>query len=117
MPLTLHAQTREILPGRSNATLATWAAERGPQIADLPGRALGLRPATREAILFAVQHAALTIDAAGLRRGARPYKLNARRPEATPDTEATRRAADLLGRWFANQGGAGSVLKAFGLRP
>lgn len=117
LPLTLHSPTRDILPGRSNATLATWAAERGPQIADLPERALGLRPATREAILFAIQHAALAIDAAGLRPGVKPFKLSAKRPQATPDTEAARRAAGLLGRWFANQGSAGLVLQAVGLRP
>lgn len=117
LPLTLHAPTREVLPGRSNATLVTWAAERGPQIADLPDRALALRPATREAIMFAVQHEALAIDSAGLRLGARPFRLSAKRPEATRDAEASRRAAGLLGRWFANQGGAGLVLQAVGLRP
>lgn len=117
LPLSLHAPTREILPGRSDATLATWAAERRPQIADLPDRALALRPATREAILFAVQHQALVFATAGLRLGAKPYRLSTKRPEATQDAEASRRAAGLLGRWFANQGSAGMVLQAFGLRP
>jgi len=43
LPLTLHEPTRRILPGRSNTMLLTWAADRGPLIADLPNRVLALR--------------------------------------------------------------------------
>ena len=117
LPFTLHAATRCLLPGRANTTLVTWAADQGPHLADFPARVLSLRPVTRESILFAVQHAALTVDASGLRRGARPFRLQAKRPEATPDAEAARRSAALLGRWFGNQGSAGQVLQAVGLRP
>lgn len=117
LPLTLHAPTRELLPGRSNATLVTWAAEQAPLIADLPNRVLALRPATREGIIFVTQHSALSVNASGLSRGSRPLKLSAKRPEATPDAEAARRAAGLVGRWFANQGGASSFLQALGVAP
>lgn len=117
LPLALHSATREILPGRSNTTLATWAAERAPLIADLPNRVLALRPVTREGIIFVVQHSALSIDPLGLRRGQHPLKLSAKRPESTPDAEATRRAAALVGRWFANQIGTASILQTLGVQP
>jgi hypothetical protein len=117
LPLTLHRQTRELLPGRSDATLMTWAADRGPLIADLPDRVLALRRVTREAILFLTQHSAISVTAMGLNRGPHPLKLSAKRPTSTPDAEAARRAAGLLGRWFAHQGGAAAVLQALGVRP
>lgn len=117
LPLTLHAPTRGRLPGRSNATLVTWAAEQGSFIADLPQRVLALRSVTREGLLFAAQYGALAVDAEGLRRGPSPFRLSAKRPEATPDAEAARRSAGLVGRWYANQGSAASVLQALGVRP
>lgn len=117
LPLTLHAPTRDLLPGRADATLVTWAAERGPLIADLPDRVLALRPITREAILFLTQHSAVAVTAAGLRRGSHPLKLSAKRPTSTLDAELARRAASLVGRWFAHQSGAAAVLQALGVRP
>ncbi|MFN3515396.1 MAG: three component ABC system middle component [Phenylobacterium sp.] len=117
LPLTLHPATRVILPGRANATLVTWAAERGPHLAELPDRVLALRPIAREALLFMTQAGALAVTAAGLQRGDAPLRLSAKRPAATPESEEIRRAAGLLGRWFANQGGAAAVLQALGVRP
>jgi hypothetical protein len=117
LPLTLHAQTRDLLPGRSDATLVTWTAERGPLIADLPDRVLALRPITREALLFLTQYSAVAVTAAGLSRGSHPLKLSAKRHTSTPDAESARRAAGLIGRWFAHQGGAAAVLQALGVRP
>lgn len=117
LPLTLHTPTRALLPGRANATLVTWAAERGPHIAELPDRVLALRPIAREALLFMIQHGALAVTPSGLQRGEAPLKLSAKRPTATTETEDVRRAANLLGRWFANQAGAASVLQALGVRP
>ena len=117
LPLTLHPPTRGLLPGRANATLVTWAAERGPHLAELPDRILGLRPIAREALLFMIQTRGLAITAVGLQRGDAPLRLSAKRPTATPESEEIRRAAGLLGRWFANQAGAASVLQALGVRP
>lgn len=86
-------------------------------IADLPNRVLALRPVTREALLFVIQHKALSISTDGLTHGQRPLKLSAKRPDSTPDVEAARRAAGLIGRWFAKQGSVAFVLQAFGVRP
>jgi hypothetical protein len=117
LALTLHAPTRGILPGRSDTTFATWTAERGPMIADLPRRVLALRPITREAILFTSQHGALRVDQAGLSRGPRPLKLSAKRAASTAEAEAARRSAGLIGRWLANQGSTAFVLQTLGVRP
>ena len=63
------------------------------------------------------QYGALAVSAAGLGRGQTPLKLSAKLPTTTDDANACRRAARLLGRWFANQGGAAAVLQALGVRP
>jgi len=117
LPLTLHAATRAALPGRSDTTFATWAAERGAMLAELPKRVLMLRPVTREALLFLTQHGALAVDAQGLSAGPHPLKLSSRKVVTSLDTNDARRAASLVGRWFAGQGSAAFVLQSLGIRP
>jgi Family of unknown function (DUF6521) len=117
LPLTLHAQTRSALPGRANTTFATWAAARSSILVELPGRILALRPVTREALLFLTQHGAVAIVPGGLIKGSRPLKLTAKRPTTSVDAETARRAAGLVGRWFANQGATALVLQSLGVRP
>ena len=56
LPLVLHKPTRDILPGRANAAFATWIAEKGPFLAELPERVNRLRPVSREALLFAIRY-------------------------------------------------------------
>lgn len=117
LPLVLHAPTLSALPGRANTTFATWSAENEALLADLPQRTLRLRPISREALLFLAQHRALTVGADGLRTGEKPLKLTAKLSATTPDVEDIRRAAALLGRWFANQGTPVQILQTMGVTP
>jgi hypothetical protein len=117
LPLVLHPPTLSILPSRANTTFATWSAENEALLADLPERTLRLRPISREALLFLAQHKALTVDAEGLRTGEKPMRLTAKSAVTTPDTDGIRRAAGLLGRWFANQGAPGHILQTMGVMP
>src|SRR5262245_22406068 len=61
--------------------------------------------------MFAVQHEVLTIDRGGLAPGSKPIRLRNRPERTTDDAEDARRSASLLGRWFANQGLASSIMK------
>ncbi|QYU69675.1 hypothetical protein J4558_05940 [Leptolyngbya sp. 15MV] len=117
LPLVLHPPTLAVLPGRANTTFATWSANNEALLAELPERTLRLRPISREALLFLAQHRALTVDAEGLRTGEKPMRLSARAAPTTPDVEDIRRAAGLLGRWFANQGAPGQILQTMGVTP
>jgi Family of unknown function (DUF6521) len=117
LPLVLHSPTVAVLPGRANTTFATWSADNEALLAELPERTLRLRPISREALLFLVQHQALTVDAEGLRTGQKPMRLTAKAAATTSDVGDIRRAAGLLGRWFANQGAPVQILQTMGVTP
>ena len=117
LPLTLHRRTREALPGRANTAFAGWVAEHAALLVELPERARHLRAVSREALLFAVRHQLLALDAGGLLPGARPVQRNAQLAISTDEVDSVRRAASLLGRWFANQGTQTSILQGMGVVP
>lgn len=117
LPLVLHPPTKDALPGRANTTFATWSADNEALLAELPERTLRLRPISREALLFLTQHRALTVTAEGLKTGAAPMKLSAKTSSSTPDADDIRRAAGLIGRWFANQGAPVQILQTMGVTP
>ena len=117
LPLTLHTPTRETLPGKANTAFAGWVAEHAALLAELPERARRLRPVSREALLFAIRHQFLAIDASGLLPGAKPVRPRTRLAASTDEVDATRRAAGLLGRWFAAQGTQTSILQGMGIAP
>ena len=74
-------------------------------------------PVSREALLFLVQHNALRIEDGGLVPGAKPIRLTEKLSQTTDDVAEARGAAALLGRWFANQGTASSILQGLGVSP
>jgi len=79
LPLTLAPAIRAQLPGKSNTTFATWAAQHEVLLTELPDRVLALRPVTREALLFLTQHRAMAISPHGLEPGPTPLKSSMRR--------------------------------------
>ena len=117
IPMTLHRQTRDILPGRANTAFAAWTAEHSALLAELPERVRRLRPITREALIFAIHHQLLAFDDGGLVPGAKPIRPNVQFAVSTDEVGAVRRAAGLLGRWFAAQGSQSSILQGMGLTP
>ncbi|MGD9724847.1 MAG: three component ABC system middle component [Alphaproteobacteria bacterium] len=116
LPLVLHPGTRKALPGRANTAFASWAGENAETLSTLPDRMLRLRPVTREALLFVAQIDAISIDTKGVRIGARPFKLNVKPLVTTDEVDEIRRAAGLIGRWFANQSDTAAVLQTMGVR-
>lgn len=117
LPLSLHRPTRELLPRKANTSFAGWIAEHGTSLAELPGRVKRLRPISREALLFALSHKLLAIEVGGFIPGAKINRFPSRFDLSTEDVDATRRAAGLLGRWFANQDAQISILKGMGVAP
>jgi hypothetical protein len=85
LPLTLHKPTRDALPGRASAAFATWIAENGPLLAELPGRVNRLRPISREALLFAIRYRLLAIHDGGLVPGSTPVRLTSSPRPSTDD--------------------------------
>jgi Family of unknown function (DUF6521) len=117
LPIVLHKPTREQLPGNASAAFAGWVADRAPFLAEFPDRVIQLVPVTREALLFLVQHKVIGLEAGGLTPGAKPISRSARPPRITDDVAEARSAASLLGRWFASQGSAGSIMQGLGVSP
>lgn len=117
LPLTLSAPLRDALPRRSDTTFVTWSGLNRVLLADLPDRVSALRPITREALLFMIQHQALKLTATGLIVGKSPLKLARKLPASTRETDKIRSAAATLGRWFAQQGAATQILQTMGIRP
>lgn len=117
LPLVLHPPTLAALPGRANTTFATWSADNEAVLAELPERTLRLRPISREALLFLTQHGAMAIGPDGLRSGVRPMRLSATPVATTSEVDDIRRAAAMVGRWFANQGAPVQILQTMGVTP
>lgn len=116
LPLVLHPGARKALPGRANTAFASWAGDNADTLSTLADRTLRLRPVSREALLFLVQIGALEIGPEGLRIGKHPLRLTAKPAATTDEVEDMRRAAAMLGRWFANQADSAAVLQTMGVR-
>ena len=117
LPLVLHPATRGQLPGNSSTAFAGWTADHNPILAEFPDRAQRLVPVTREALLFLIQHKVLAFNGGGLRPGTKSIGRSARPLLVTDDVSEARSAAALLGRWFANQGSASSIMQGLGVSP
>ena len=118
LPIVLHKPTRDELPGRASAAFLAWTSEHGPLLAQLPDRVIRLTPVTRESLLFTIQHHILRIEDGGLAPGSSPLSLRVSPSAITTDDSANARsAASLLGRWFANQSLAASILQGLGVSP
>jgi hypothetical protein len=117
LPIILHKPTRDQLPKKANATFVGWAAEHGRLLAGLPDRATRLLPVSREALLFLLQNGVMRIQQGGIVVGENPIRLSARPSAVTGETDEARRSAGLLGRWFANQGQATSIMGILGVAP
>jgi len=117
LPLILHEATRDALPRRSDVAFGSWVVDKNLLLADFPDRVNRLRPITREAILFAIQHELLAIQDGGLVVGDMPISPSGTLSRTTDDVTDARNAARLLGRWFANQKTQSSILQGMGVTP
>lgn len=117
LPLVLHKQTRDALPQKANTAFGAWAAGHAPSLAALPDRSLRLAPFTREGLLLMMQQELLVAKDRGIAPGSKRIKTSAIADRSTADTDEARRAAEMLGRWFARQGQAGLIMQALGVKP
>jgi len=116
LPLTLHPKVRRALPRKANTAFASWAGENAEILSSVPMGVLQLRPISREALLFLAQHNAVIVGPSGVSLGLAPMKLSSRITVTTPEVDDIRRAAALLGRWFAQQPSEATILQTMGVR-
>jgi hypothetical protein len=119
LPVVLHRGTRMALPGSTITSLLPWIQDNREQLVDFPVRVQRLRAITREALMFGMQHRALTVTAEGdLAPGAkRPSATDRRTPLFTDEARQCVDRAGFVGRWFAGAGTTAAIFAAWGVAP
>jgi len=113
-PLALHRPTRDRLPSRINAQMGEWVRAHPEVLMDLGERARSLRPVVSVGICFGLRHGVLQNIDGAIRAG-----QTLRRPRGmarSADVDSCITSAGFLGRWFAHQGDAITVLAIWGIR-
>lgn len=117
LPLVLHAETRNMLP-TIMTTFPTWLQEHRELLVEFPNRVEELVPYTREALIFALQRNALTIDAQGkFREGTSKMKGKTKYPEKSAEIGECWRRSEFVGRWLAEAGPVATVYGLVGVTP
>lgn len=114
LPITLHKQTREMLP-KKVSKFHIWIQNNQAVRIGLAQRARSLAPYSREAILFAMQYGTLDIDEGGLLTAGRNAPSSFNPSSFSEETSACRERASFIGRWFGSIEKPSSILTSFGL--
>lgn len=115
LPIVLHKPTRDALPSTTNSLFHSWLQDNTLLQLEVSRLVLRLRPYSREAILFGLQHNMLRISDDGNLLSATDRIRNPFPNESEP-AECRARAA-FIGRWFRKSGNITQLLAMWGLRP
>jgi len=113
-PLALHRATREHLPSRVNAQMGEWVRAHPELLVDLGERARSLRPVVSVGICFGLRYGVLQNVGGDIRAGQIQHRP--RGMVRSADVDSCINSAGFLGRWFAHQGDATTILAIWGLR-
>jgi hypothetical protein len=119
LPIALHQGTRSALPGSTVTSLLPWVQDNREQLVDFAQRVQRLRPITREALLFGVQHQTLMLTAGG-DVAVGPKRQSATEKRTGLFTDEARECVDragFLGRWLSTAGTTATIYAAWGVAP
>ena len=118
MPLILHAQSRSKLPKIFNPRTKLLAfLHEYPEIrADLPSRIISVKPISQEAFIFGVHNKMFTTDEFGMIKSL-GKNINGQIWGSKSEPFDCFKKAKLLGKIFANTGGASTVCIMLGIMP
>jgi len=114
VPLALHRPTRDRLPNRMNAQMGEWVRAHPEALVDLGERVRSLRPIISVGICFGLRHGVLQNIDGDVRAG--QIQRRPRGMTRSADADSCLTSAGFLGRWFAHQGDAITILAIWGLR-
>ena len=119
LPIVLHHGTRSALPGSTVTSLLPWIQDNREQLVEFAQRVQRLRPITREALLFGVQHQTLLLTVDG-DVAVGPKRQSATEKRTGLFTDEARECVDragFLGRWLSTAGTTATIYAAWGIAP
>ncbi len=115
LPLALHRDTRQALPGRTSTTLHSWVEQHQELRVGFSRRCRGLVPITKEAITYGSSASLIRVNESGsLCVG--EAKLPGKRGK-TEEIVACEKASFFVGRWFSLAGTPERIYSLCGVRP
>jgi hypothetical protein len=114
-PLALHGPTRRQLPTHVTTQMGEWITSHPEASAGLGVRALALRPLVSAGLTMGLRHRLVVGEDGGLR--ALAARRRPRGMARSAEVDACIDKVGFLGRWFAEQPDALTVLALWGLRP
>lgn len=114
-PLALHGPTRRQLPSHVTTQMGEWIRSHPDASAGLEVRSRALRPLVSAGLTMGLRHGLLVGEDGALR--AAPLRRRPRGMARSAEVDACIDKAGFLGRWFAEQPDALTVLALWGLRP
>lgn len=117
VPLALHKPTRDDLPTRSSSQMQTWIREHPRHMAQLGTRVVGMRSFVGLAIRFGLYHGVLTSESGRIGGGSVKRRTHSYNELESVEVQECLQTARFLGRWFARQPDAATLLAFWGLRP
>jgi len=118
LPIVLHREIRERLPRSTRTSLAVWLSETPLARGKIARRAQLLVPFTKEALLFGGIYGFLHLDGDGLHADAQWQRaINRVLRVSSDEVRHCVKTAAFAGKWFAQTGGAVTVLALMGVRP
>jgi hypothetical protein len=115
LPIVLHRNTREMLPGNITIKMHVWVNNRGEVKVQFPERCKRLAQFTREGLIYGMQGNLFSVNEMGFFI---PSEMKIKLPwnKATESYKCARKA-EFIGRWFAKAGEASTIFHMWGVRP
>ncbi|NKR53763.1 hypothetical protein GS481_06365 [Rhodococcus hoagii] len=116
IPIALHSPTRRKLPRTKKASMVEWIQEHPDIMAYIPSNSIALRRKIGQGLELSVRSGILTSRGAGVVNSGE-IRRRTKKVVISDDFEDCLRAAEFLGRWFAQQNDYATVLATWGVRP
>jgi len=118
LPLVLHRETREELPGSTRTSLAVWLDENPLARGRVASRARLLIPFTKEALIFGGMHGFIRLYGGKLHAEVAWKKVvTLTLKQSSEEVRLCAKRATFVGKWLAQTGSAATVFALMGVRP
>lgn len=118
LPIVLHRETRESLPGKLTTSLAVWLNDNPLRRSQIADRATTLVDFSREALMFGGQHGLLRFQGVVIVANAERKKVvTSTLKDSSQEVLACVRRSEFTGRWLAKAGSPNTVMALLGVRP